>query len=331
MDLRKKFIEDNLKKAEAKKGLTEWEKELIASIKDDLKENRFVTQWKYNHLEILAKSKQAKEQRMNLLLTKPAICFDIESTGTDPVKDKIVELGIIRLDPNNIFPDNRYITYNFRFNPGRHIPEEATAIHGIKDEDVAGMPTFSEQAERIKTIFAGCDIIGYNSNRYDVPMLVEHMLKCEIEIFTDETRFVDVQTIFMKKEERTLSAAVKFFLGLDHTNAHSALADVDATINVLDAEIEKYPEIGNTIEQLAKYSQYGDKPIVDYAGKLVYNKDGKVCYNIGKAKGTPVEDDPGFGEWMMERDFPLDTKKKLRKYFDIAYEGETVDQREEGF
>jgi len=269
---------------------------------------------------------------MNLVLTKPAICFDIESTGIDPVRDKILELAIIRLDPNNVFPDQRYLTYNFRFNPGEHIPEESTAIHGIKDEDVANMPSFSEQAEQIKIIFAGCDVIGYNSNRFDVPMLVEHMLKCGIEIFTDETRFIDVQTIFMKKEERTLSAAVRFFLGKDHRDAHSALADVNATIDVLDAEIEKYPEIGNTVEQLAKFSQYSDKPIVDYAGKLVYNKDGRVCYNIGKAKGTPVEDDPGFGEWMMDRDFPMDTKNKLRKYLDIAFYGsQPEDQGEEVF
>jgi DNA polymerase-3 subunit epsilon len=261
---------------------------------------------------------------MNLLLTKPAICFDIESTGTDPVKDKILELGIRRLDPNNIFPEQRYLTYNFRFNPGRHIPEESTAIHGITDEDVVNEPLFEKRAEEIKLVFAGCDIIGYNSNRFDVPMLVEHMLKCGIEIFSEDTQFVDVQTIFMKKEERTLSAAVKFFLGGDHKNAHSALADVDATINVLIAEIEKYPDIGTTIGELVKFSKYGDKPIVDYAGKLVYNNEGRVCYNIGNSKGTPVEEDPGFGEWMMQRDFPLDTKRKLKKYLDIAYYGERV-------
>lgn len=266
---------------------------------------------------------------MNLLLTKPAICFDIESTGVDPVKDRIVELAIARLDPNNVFPDQRYLTYNFRFNPERHIPEEATAIHGIKDEDVAGLPTFAEQAERIRPIFAGCDIIGYNSNRYDVPMLVENFLRCGIEIFAEDTKFVDVQTIFMKKEERTLSAAVKFFLGIEHEGAHNAYADVAATIGVLNAQIEKYPDIGKTIGELAKFSQYGDKPIVDYAGKLVYDKDGRVCYNIGNAKGTPVVEDPGFGEWMMQRDFPLDTKKKLQKYLEYAYYGEPAEDDEE--
>jgi DNA polymerase-3 subunit epsilon len=266
------------------------------------------------------------EGKKNLILERPAICFDIESTGTDVVEDQIIELGIIKIDPQNLFPDQRVTKYLMRFNPGRHIPEESTKVHGITDEDVANEPFFGEKAEVIKSIFAGCDVIGYNSNRFDVPMLVEKMLSLDIEIFSKETQFIDAQTIFMKKEERTLSAAVRVFLGREHKDAHSALADAEATWEILNAEIEQYPEIGNTVPQLAKYSIYGDKPIIDYAGKLVYNAEGVACYNIGKAKGTPVQDDPGFGEWMLNKEFPLDTKQKLRS---ILYDVEEETDKEE--
>ncbi|MDQ7818715.1 MAG: 3'-5' exonuclease [Melioribacteraceae bacterium] len=250
---------------------------------------------------------------MGLILDKPAITFDIESTGLDVVKDRILELGIIRMDPNNIFPELRLQKFCFRFNPGMHIPEEVTKIHGITDEDVAGEPRFKERAKEIKAIFTGCDIIGYNSNWFDVPMLVEKMLELDIELFDENTKFIDVQTIFKKKEERTLAAAVKFFLGKEHEDAHSALADAEATFEVLNAQIERYPDIGSSVSQLAKYSLHQDKPIVDYAGKLVYNAEGKVCYNIGNVKGTPVEDDTSFALWMLGKDFALDTKQKLRK------------------
>jgi DNA polymerase-3 subunit epsilon len=265
---------------------------------------------------------------MNLILYKPAVVFDIESTGTDPVKDEIIELAIIRIDTNNIFPEERYRKFVYRFNPGMHIPEEATKVHGIIDEDVKSEPHFEDKAEEIKKIFSGCDVIGYSSNTFDVPMLVEKMLRLDIEIFNEQTEFIDVAVIFKKKEERTLSAAVKFFLDKEHDGAHSALADVEATLEVLNAQVKRYPDIGNSVDSLSKFSQYDDRKIVDYAGKLVYNKDGKVCYNIGKAKGVPVEDDPGFGEWMLSKDFALDTKRKIIKILQESSQDDFVSDEE---
>lgn len=250
---------------------------------------------------------------MNLNLLRPAICIDIESTGLDIVKDRIVELAIIKLDPNNMFEDMRQIEVRFLFNPGIPIPQEATNIHGITDEMVKDSPKFETKVEEIVKFIAGCDVIGYNSNRFDIPILVESMLRCGTEIFDATTKFIDVGTIFKKKEERTLKAAVKMYLGKELEDAHSALADARATIEVLKAQVEKYSDLGGDTESLAKFSEYEGAKNYDYAGKLVINEAGEICYAIGKAKGTRVVDDLGFGLWMLDKDFSLDTKNKLRK------------------
>jgi DNA polymerase-3 subunit epsilon len=243
---------------------------------------------------------------MEIKLNRPLVFFDIESTGLDIVKDRIIDLSIIIL-----FPDMSTEIFTYRFNPQIPIPAETTAIHGITNEDVKDSPIFSEKAVEIFEHFYGRDVAGYNSNYFDVPILVEHFLRTIRKTpFEDDTLFIDVNTIFKKKEERTLSAAVKFFLGEEHTEAHSSGADTLATLKVLLAQIKRYPDIGDTAESLSKFSQHGKKN-VDYAGKLVFNENNEPCYNIGKSKGVRVIDDPGFGEWMLSKDFPLETKMQI--------------------
>jgi DNA polymerase-3 subunit epsilon len=257
-----------------------------------------------------------------LTLYRPLIVFDLETTGLDIVKDRIIQLGIIKMYPENK-PEQMW---KFLFNPGIKIPEEAIKVHGITNADVQGCITFAEKAKEIAEIFKGCDVAGYNSNFFDVPMLVESFLREKIEIFDKTTLFVDVQTIFKKKEERTLKAAVKCFLDKDFDEAHDALSDTHATRQVLLAQVLRYPDIGNTVAQIAKFSEYDNTKRVDFAGKLVMNDKGVICYNIGKAKGTPVLDDPGFGEWMLSKEFALDTKKRLVKIFEEAEKENTEDE-----
>lgn len=254
-------------------------------------------------------------------LVRPLTIFDLETTGLDIVFDRIIEFGFIK-----IFPDGTIHTDNWRINPEMHIPEEATKVHGITDDDVKNEPTFLDRADKIREVFNNSDVGGYNSNHFDIPMLVEKFLDIGIEIFSEDTKFIDVQTIFKKKEERTLKAAVKYFLNEEFEDAHKASIDAFQTQRVLFAQIERYPDIGNTVEELAKFSEYENSKRVDFAGKLVMNDKGVVCYNIGKAKGVPVLDDPGFGEWMLTKDFALDTKRKLIKIFEANAE---ADKQEE--
>jgi len=245
-------------------------------------------------------------------LLRPLVIFDLETTGTNIVYDRIIEFGFVKIFPGK----TPHIEANFRINPLRHIPEESTKIHGITDEDVRHCLPFERIAPDIKKIFENSDVGGYNSNNFDVPMLVEHFLRLKIEVFNEHTRFIDVQAIFKKKEERTLKAAVKYFLGEDFEDAHNAERDAVMTMKVLQAQVEKYPDIGNDVIKLAEFSQYENSRRVDYAGKLIFNDKGQVCYNIGSVKGTPVEDDPSFGEWMLSKDFPLDTQRRLIKIFE---------------
>lgn len=245
---------------------------------------------------------------MDLNLTKPIVFFDLETTGTNITSDRIVEISYIK-----VFPDGREESKTMRINPERHIPEEATRVHHISDADVADRPTFKEVSHQLAQVFTGSDIAGYNSNRFDVPLLVEEFLRVGINIDLSKCRFVDVQTIFHKMEQRTLSAAYQFYCGKDLDGAHSADADTRATYEVLKAQLDRYSNLKNEIAALAEFSSQNRN--VDFAGRIVLNDKDVPVFNFGKYKGQPVEEvfrrDIGYYGWMMQGDFPLNTKNVI--------------------
>lgn len=245
---------------------------------------------------------------MQLNLSNPIVFFDLETTGVNISKDRIVEISILKITPNG-----KEEGRTRRINPGMPIPPEATAIHGIGDEDVKDCPTFKEIAKSLAAQIEGCDLAGFNSNRFDIPLLAEEFLRANVDIDLSKRKFVDVQTIFHKMEQRTLSAAYKFYCGKDLDEAHSAAADTRATYEVLMAQLDRYPNLKNDIRFLSEYSGYTNN--VDFAGRLIYNDKGEEVINFGKYKGRLVEEvlrvDPGYYSWMMSGDFPLNTKQKL--------------------
>ena len=245
---------------------------------------------------------------MQLNLRNPLVFFDLETTGINIVKDRIVEISFVKVHPNG-----KEECKTRRINPEMPIPPESTAIHGITDEDVKDCPTFKEIAKSLATQIEGCDLAGYNSNRFDIPLLAEEFLRAGVDIDLNRRKFIDVQTIFHKMEQRTLSAAYKFYCDKSLENAHTAEADTMATYEVLKAQLDRYPELQNDIDFLSKYSSYTNN--VDFAGRMVYNDKGEEIINFGKHKGRLVEEvlktDLGYYEWMMKGDFPLNTKKKL--------------------
>ncbi|MBQ2367538.1 MAG: 3'-5' exonuclease [Bacteroidaceae bacterium] len=246
---------------------------------------------------------------MKLNLKKPIIFFDLETTGVNVSTDRIVEICYIKVMPNG-----NELSRNMRINPGMPIPAEASAVHGIYDEDVKDCPTFKEVARDIAADFEGCDIAGFNSNRFDVPMLAEEFLRAQVDIDLSRHNAVDVQVIYHKLEQRTLSAAYKFYCGGELVDAHSALADTRATYEILMAQLDKYPDVlQNDVEFLSQYSSFSRN--VDYAGRMVYDEAGREVFNFGRYKGMLVADvlqrDPGYYGWMMNGDFPLNTKQKL--------------------
>lgn len=248
---------------------------------------------------------------MKLYLTKPIVFFDLETTGIDIATDRIVEICLVRLEPNG----NRQ-SMTMRLNPERHIPEEASAVHGIHDADVRECPTFREKAEELKNVFDGCDLAGFNSNRFDIPLLAEEFIRAGIVIDLNSPRRVDVQNIYHKLERRTLVAAYKFYCDKDLTNAHSALADTEATLEVLEAQLDHYPEeLRNDIDFLAEYSRRDN--FVDFAGRFAYNEKGEEIVNFGKHKGRLVKDvlrvEPSYYNWMMQSDFTMNTKQVLTR------------------
>lgn len=249
---------------------------------------------------------------MHLNLERPLAIFDLETTGINITQDRIVEIAIIK-----VFPDGSEENYVKRVNPEMQIPEEVIAIHGISNADIATCPTFKELADEIETFIENCDLAGFNSNKFDVPILVEEMLRVKDSFNIDQRKFVDVQNIFHKMEQRTLSAAYKFYCSKDLNNAHSALADTQATWEILKAQVGRYEEIGQTIESLASFSQTHDLKRVDFAGRLARNTEGHVVYNFGKHRGKTVADidkiEPGYYGWMLNADFPLHTKQCLKK------------------
>ena len=247
---------------------------------------------------------------MKLNLKNPIVFFDLETTGTNIVTDRIVEISYLKISPNG-----REESKTIRINPEMHIPEQVTAIHGITDEDVADCPRFKEVAREIARDFEGCDLAGYNSNRFDIPLLAEEFLRAEVDIDMKKRKFVDVQVVFHKMEQRTLSAAYKFYCDKDLDNAHSAEADTRATYEVLMAQLDRYPELKNEIAFLSGFTTQNNN--ADFAGRIIYNEKGEKIINFGKYKGQKVSDvlknDIGYYGWIMSSDFTLDTKNVLTK------------------
>ncbi len=247
---------------------------------------------------------------MKLNLKNPLVFFDLETTGTNINSDRIVEICYLKVHPNG-----NEEAKTLRINPEMHIPEEASAVHGIYDADVADCPTFKSIARNIAKDIEGCDLAGFNSNRFDIPVLAEEFLRAEVDIDLSRRKFVDVQVIFHKMEQRTLSAAYKFYCGKNLDDAHSAEGDTRATYEVLKAQLDRYPELQNDIAFLSNYSSFNKN--VDFAGRMVYNDAGVEVFNFGKYKGMPVTEvlrrDPGYYGWIQSSDFTLNTKAMLTK------------------
>ncbi|MBE9586173.1 DNA polymerase III subunit epsilon [Mucilaginibacter sp. JRF] len=258
---------------------------------------------------------------MKLILKRPLAFFDLETTGTNLGTDRILEIAVIKLHP-----DDSEEVRTWRVNPGMPIPLESSLVHGIYDEHIANEPAFEVLAQEVADFIGESDLAGYNSNKFDIPMLMEEFLRAKVNFELENRHFVDVQNIFHQMEQRTLKAAYQFYCSKDIINAHSAEADTRATMEVLLAQVARYhrtewedkkgvrsiPVVGD-VEALHKFTNLS-KP-VDFAGRLVYNEDGEEVINFGKHKGKRVEDvfdaEPSYYSWMMQGDFPLYTKRKL--------------------
>lgn len=249
---------------------------------------------------------------MTLNLTRPIVFFDLETTGTNVTHDRIVEISLIK-----VYPDGHIEEKSRRINPEMHIPEEATAVHHITDEDVANEPTFRSIAKSLLEIFDDSDVAGYNSNKFDVPLLIEEFARVGMPFSIKGRRFVDVQNIFHKMEQRTLVAAYKFYCGKDLDGAHSATADTRATYEVLKAQIERYPELTNSIEYLSAFS--AAENALDLQGMVRKDKDGHPVFGFGKHKGKRVKEvfksEPSYYHWVMQGDFARNTKDVLTAIF----------------
>jgi DNA polymerase-3 subunit epsilon len=252
---------------------------------------------------------------MELKLTRPICFFDLETTGIEVAKDRIVEISIFK-----VFPNGNKESKTWLVNPTIPIPAATTAVHGITNEKVANEPTFKELASQIHNMIKDSDLAGFNSDRFDIPLLAEELLRAEVDFDMKNRVSVDVQTIFHKKEERTLSAALKFYCGKSLENAHSAEADTMATYEILKAQLDRYEDLDNDMKSLSEFTTR--KKSVDFAGFIAINADGKEIFTFGKNKGQLVEDvlekEPGYYGWIQGADFPLYTKKvltaiKLRK------------------
>ncbi len=244
---------------------------------------------------------------------RPLAIFDLETTGINPAKDRIVEISILRVEP-----DGTETLYTRRINPGIPIPPKATEIHGITDEDVKNEPKFEEVADEIYRLVEDAYLVGFNSNRFDLPMLVEELIRAGKQVDLKKNKTIDVQVIYHKKEPRNLSAAYRFYTGKELENAHSAEADVRATWEVLQAQLEKYNDLPQTPDQLAAFAGFGR--YADFQGRVVYNDQGDEIINFGKYKGQRIEDvlqkDPGYYGWIMQADFPNYTKMVFRNVYE---------------
>ena len=245
---------------------------------------------------------------MQLKLTKPVCFFDLETTGINISKDRVVEISILK-----VFPNGNKESKTWLVNPEMPIPEEVSLIHGVTDERVANEPTFKELSKEINTMIKDCDLAGYNSNRFDIPLLAEEMLRADMDFDMKGRVAIDVQTIFHKMEKRTLTAAYKFYCDKSLENAHSAEADTLATYEVLKAQLDRYDDLENDSKFLAECSSH--KKFADFAGFINFNKENEECFSFGKHKGKKVldvlEKEPGYFGWLLNADFPLYTKKVL--------------------
>ncbi len=252
---------------------------------------------------------------MELKLTKPICFFDLETTGVDICKDRIVEISILK-----IFPNGNKESKTWLVNPQMPIPAESTAIHNISNEKVANEPTFAQLATTVHNMIKDSDLAGYNSDRFDIPLLVEELLRAGVDFDMKNRVSVDVQTIFHKKEERTLSAAYKFYCQKSLENAHSAEADTNATYEILKGQLDRYDDLENDMKSLSNFTTR--KRCADFAGFITFDENDEECFSFGKHKGVKVLDvldnEPGYFGWIQNADFPLYTKKiltaiKLRK------------------
>ena len=247
---------------------------------------------------------------MKLNLKNPIVFFDLETTGVNITSDRIVEISYLK-----VFPNGNEVSRTMRINPEMHIPEQASEVHGIYDDDVKDCPTFKQVAKDVAHDFEGADIAGFNSNRFDVPLLAEEFLRAGVDLDMTRRKFIDVQVIFHKMEQRTLSAAMKFYCGKELEGAHSADADTRATYEVLQAQLDRYDELQNDIAWLSEFSSHTRN--VDFAGRIVYDDKGVEVFNFGKYKGIPVVEvlrrDPSYYSWMMQGDFSLNTKQVLTR------------------
>ncbi|TXI83866.1 MAG: 3'-5' exonuclease [Crocinitomicaceae bacterium] len=254
---------------------------------------------------------------MKLKLERPLAIFDLEATGLNISQDRIVEIAIIKINP-----DGTEETFTSKVNPEMPIPEEVSLIHGIYDKDVADAPKLGDLAQRIIDFVGDADLGGYNSNKFDIPMLAEEMLRVGSDFKMTGRHFVDVQNIFHKMEQRTLAAAFQFYCQSELDNAHNALADTSATWKVLQSQLEKYPDLKAEVPFLADFSKAGNQHILDFAGRLAVDENGDAVYNFGKHKGKTVkqvnEDEPGYYGWFVSEstDFPKYTKQKLKEEMD---------------
>lgn len=247
---------------------------------------------------------------MKLKLARPIIFFDLETTGTNIQTDRIVEISLVKLMPNGSVTSKTR-----RINPEMPIPAEASAIHHITDADVACEPTFRQVAASLASQLCGCDIAGFNSNRFDIPLLDQEFHRAGVDFDFSKAKFIDVQTIYHKKEPRTLVAAYRYYCGKDLTEAHSALADTTATMEVLLAQLEKYDDLPCEVGPLSEYACNNRN--VDLMGRLVFDDQGREVINFGKYKGKLAEEvlarDPGYYSWIMGGDFAQNTKNAFTR------------------
>lgn len=247
---------------------------------------------------------------MELNLTRPICFFDLETTGTNIAKDRIVEISVLKVYPNQMQESKTWLV-----NPTIPIPAQVTEVHGITNEMVANQPTFAELAPQVAAMIQDSDLAGFNSDRFDIPLLAEEMLRAGLDFDLSQKRTIDVQTIFHKMEKRTLSAAYKFYCNKELEDAHSASADTQATYQVLKAQLDKYPELENDVQQISEFTTR--KQTADFAGFILYDENGEEIFSFGKYKGKKVRDvlaqDPGYYSWIQNAEFPLYTKKVLEK------------------
>jgi len=245
---------------------------------------------------------------LELKLRRPIAFIDIETTGINVSSDRIVEISVLKISPGG-----KEEWMSTRVNPEIPIPPKSTAIHGITDKDVENAPTFKEIAKNLAVFLEGSDLAGYNAIKFDIPVIAEEFLRVNIDFNFLKRKYVDVQVIFHKKEQRTLSAAYLFYCSKALENAHSSKADTQATFEVLKAQLDRYQDLENDVEKLAVFSSFNSN--VDFAGRIIYDESGTEIFNFGKHKGKPVltvfKEEPSYYSWMMNGDFPLYTKKIL--------------------